>query len=55
MGVNKRNAHRTSFIDGTGGAGSIQKTTGTGYHWKGTSYATYQTSTHWINTKGSNT
>ena len=53
MGVNKEKRLIDCAIDENGGAKSIALG-GHRYHWKGTSYASYQATTPWINIKTSN-
>lgn len=53
LGVNKEKRLIDCLIDENGGAKSIALG-GHRYHWKGTSYATYQATTPWINIKTSN-
>lgn len=53
LGLNKEKRIIDALIDENGGATSITAG-GHRYHWRGTSYATYQTTTPWINKKTSN-
>lgn len=53
LGLNKEKRAIDCFIDGNAGAKSAMDK-GHRYHWVGTSYATYQSSTPWINLKTSN-
>lgn len=52
LGLNKEKRVIDAIIDENAGAASI-RAGGHRYHWKGTSYATYQTSGQWINQSAS--
>lgn len=53
LGLNREKRLIDAVIDENGGATSIVNR-GHRYHWKGTSYATFQASTPWVNIKTSN-
>lgn len=53
LGLNKEKRIINTMIDGAEMAQSIHAK-GSRYHWKGTSYAAYQSSSPWINVKTSN-
>lgn len=53
LGLNREKRIIDCMIDENAGAASITAG-GHRYHWKGTSYATYQTSSPWVNVKTSN-
>jgi hypothetical protein len=53
LGLNREKRIIDAVIDENGGATSIVNR-GHRYHWKGTSYATFQASTPWVNIKTSN-
>lgn len=53
LGLNREKRNIDAVIDENGGATSIHNR-GHRYHWKSTTYATYQASSPWINVKTSN-